>query len=195
MKNLLIGTAAVAVATMTNPALGDDSGINPTWKDLQYWHIGVVRNTHDCFMLSTYMDNGGGFRVALQDANKSLEVYLGKPLWASLQPGQQYPIKLQFDNQNPWVANAKAFDYKGSKILSFHVPNKENFVQRFASELTSSSGVKVYYQDQQIASWGLRNSGPAFDEMMACETAMTSQRVDPFQPTTAPQPTDPFQHL
>jgi hypothetical protein len=89
LRTLLISTA-VAVA-LSVPAVAEE---NTTWKDLQYWHIGVTGDTHGCFMMTSYGNANtpsyGILRMDLGRDEKALRIVFTRDNWQSLQPGRDY---------------------------------------------------------------------------------------------------------
>jgi hypothetical protein len=183
MKRPLLATVA-AVTLAATPAL---AGENTTWKKLEHWRIGITWDTHDCYMMARYRNDATMLRFLINMADKRLDVLLFDRDWASLQSGQHYELKMQFDNQPVWSIPAHVAKMDDDNIyLSFYISDTNENLKRFAAEMAASQGVTFTYQEKVIVNWDIPGGGAAFQEMLTCE-ATTVKQHDPFQqPREAP---------
>ena len=191
MRKLALTTAALI--GLITPALAEQ---NSTWKDLQHWHIGIIGDTDDCFMMTSYAKHQLVLRFTINRSHRSLDMMFTGEGWNSLQAGEYYQMSFQFGNNSPWSGPAQAFKSGSTIFLGFSVPNADFKATRFADEMSSSSNVVVSYAGRPIANWNLNDSSEAFNEMLRCEAAMIKQTPPPSDPfATKSQTTDPFRPL
>lgn len=166
--------------------------------DVGGWKLGIDHTLGDgCFIYAEY-EGGEKFRIGFQ-VDGEIEGYgmIGNHAWKSLEKGKDYRISIQFDDEDPWYADATAeiFGGQGLPILFFTFGDFD-----FLEEFMRKHEFRVRYKDRQIAHLTLRGSHAAGTSMIACQAFVAEQQNgrgdftsgDPFYDGRPPRSDDPF---
>jgi hypothetical protein len=131
-----------------------------------------------CFAYATYGETTG-LRFGAAADGDGYYFNVSDTMWRSLDPGEMYSVNVQFDDYEPWEAQATAVDWgAGLKGLWILVDSE------FMSEFAKSDAVVVSYNDEEVAHLELTESGKALAVLIECEQAveqvMADEGLDPF---------------
>lgn len=183
MRQLL---AVISVSLVfATPAAAVDSVL---WKTVNGWSIYMDPTMGNACYVSTVYEGNTILRLGFDFSREPKTVYfaLGNPAWKSLEPGKDYPIKIQFDNQPVWDATANAIEFSGFNWLRVATTDY-NFASEFARKLSMTAA----FNGRQIAALRLKGSAKAIDEMLICQQTVNSY-IAKNKPAPTPAPADPF---
>ncbi|MEZ2128876.1 MULTISPECIES: hypothetical protein [unclassified Sinorhizobium] len=170
------------------------------WKDVGGWSVLLDPSLGNACFVSTVYEGGTTLRLGFDFSNAQRSIYLalGNPNWKSLEPGKDYPLKIQFDGNPLWDATARALTFSGTNFLSV-VTSDPNFADEFSRKLA----MRATFNGKQVAALRLKGSARAIDEMINCQKAvdkaLSAQKPPevpkgPFQATPdVRNATDPFE--
>ena len=149
------------------------------YKEVGNWSIRVDTTLgFRCFAFTTY-DETTALRIGVAADGDGYYFNVADVMWRSLDPGLLYPVNVQFDDYEPWEAEANAVDWgSGLKGLWLSVDSE------FMSEFAKSDAVIVSYNDAAVAHLDLTESGKALAVLIECEQVveqvMVDEGLDPF---------------
>ncbi len=130
-----------------------------------------------CFMLAKF-DTRTILRVGVDRTQKdSYYVMFGNTNWTSLEPGKQFDLTFQLDNNSPWNGSASTMQMGSEKYL------RVNFTgTQFWTEFVGSTVLNITRNGAPVAKLNITGSKAAFDELVSCQKAGDAQTraQDPF---------------
>lgn len=166
------------------------------WKKVAGWEIRVDQTLgYGCFLFAGF-EKGTVLRLGFA---KSIGAYLmiGDLAWKSLERGKNYKLRIKFDEDSWWSADATALDMNGVTALTVMFTNAD-FIHEFARRHT----IFISYRGKSVANLKLKGTYAAVKELVNCQKSMAGQRAadsgsissgDPFASSTRPTRTrDPF---
>jgi len=168
----------------------------PLWKTVEGWDIRVDTTLENsCFLYSPFQD-GTAFRVGFNRKTRLGHVIIGNSAWASLEPGKEYDLDVQFDAEAPWNGTGRAVKM-GSETLLVVEFGESDFLREFMRK----QAVVFRYKGRQITKLSLRGSSLAGAELVRCQQAMNEARgyregqsSDPFSENHKSSHRDPFSY-
>jgi hypothetical protein len=180
---ILIATAASLALMAGNPAIAAEDA--RFVKQVGNWRIVLSESLNNtCNMLAVYPDNRSlwlGF-VRLKDLY-GFGLQITNKGWDSLLPKEQYVLKVQLDNAEPWnltmTAHPKPDGFKS--LLSV------NLKIEFIEEFKKASTITFFYHGNLVFKGLLTDGGAAVSAMVDCQRTVDNwgQRNDPFAGTTS----------
>lgn len=169
------------------------------WKEVSGWSVLLDKTMGNACYVTTGYEDGTVLRLGFdfQGPKGALYFGLGNVNWKALEPGKDYPVKIQFDNQPVWDATASGVRVGEMNFLHIST-SQSNFADEFARKLS----VRAYFNGRQIAALRLKGSSRAIDEMLECQKTVNElttsvkppQSKDPFeQQTPVKNNPDPFE--
>jgi len=178
----LIATAASLALMAGNPAIAAE---DPRLvKQVGNWRIVLSESLNNtCNMLAVYPDNRSlwlGF-VRLKDVY-GFGFQIANKGWDSLIPKEQYVLKVQLDNAEPWNMTMTAHTKPDGVKSLLAVNVKIEFIKEFKE----SSTITVFYHGNLVFKGLLTDSGAAVSAMVDCQRQVDhwGRQNDPFAGTT-----------
>jgi hypothetical protein len=192
----LAATAALALTPAAYAANTPQPA--PIYEKVGNWEVRVDPTVGQaaCFIQGSWSP-GILVRAGLITNDKAY-VALYSPQWASLKPGQTYPLQLSFNNTAPetHTAIAKTFT-SGATFLVVNFSQAEIFW----ADLAAATAFHIAYQGQHVLDGNLPGSGAAIAAMRRCQVAYAPSS-DPFAkpampvtPVAPAKPIDPFKAI
>ncbi|MCO6186296.1 hypothetical protein [Rhizobium sp. L1K21] len=178
-------------------AAGDNSD-TILWTEVGSWTVALDKTVgNKCFIVTSF-EGGYVLRLGFSQDGAVNPAYMAIASvdWKSLDVGKDYELSIQFDRNSPWTATATAVMFggeDGTVALSIGL-DKIAFFEEFARKL----GVRLFYQNKQIAHLSLRGSSRAIVELMNCQKTVNEylasqpEQRDPFDDATPKKAKDPF---
>lgn len=178
--------AFLAVSSVSN-AYAEESIF---WKKVGNWSVAMDPTMGNACYVATSYEGGTFLRLGFNFTGEKKQIFIavGNADWKSLEAGKDYQVVIQFDNQSPWNANARAISFNGMPYLIVSTPDSN-----FANEFSHKLGMRIFFNNKQILALRLNSSSRAIDEMLNCQTAVDSALATKKSPAPAPVPKDPFQ--
>jgi hypothetical protein len=183
--SLLFASAICAGLTLAGTPAASAADA-PRWATVSGWDIRVDTSLgHGCFASTNY-DGGSLLRIGFDRRVRSGYLFFGHPRWQSLQPGQKYPLAVQFGQAGKWDANMVAIDLGGASFLVTYFSDLSVF-----DEFMKKKDVRFFYRGEKIAELDLKGSSRAFAEVVKCQRTMEengapADAADPFaEPSSA----------
>lgn len=176
------------------PAFSQDA---ITWKeDVKGWGISVDTTIgYGCFMLAAF-EGGTLLRAQFNPEKDVFQFIVANSDWQSLERGKLYDINVKFGTLVPWTGMASVH-YFGNDLpaLSFDVSFEDGKAELFIEEFMRTTGVRVFYDGNQIVNVSLRGTFAAMQEVFSCQSAMMERenenKTDPFS-NSPESKSDPF---
>ncbi len=188
LKKLATLASCIALAQLATAQVEDEEVID--YKTVGNWIVRVDTSIgFRCFAYATYGETTG-LRFGAAADGEGYYFNISDIMWRSLEPGELYPLSLQFDDYEPWEAEATAVDW-GDGLKGLWVSVDSQFMAEFAK----SDAVVVYYNDENVAHLELTESGKALAVLVECEQmveqVLAEEGLDPFA-NAASTSVDPF---
>ena len=146
-----------------------ESGDTAKWGQVEGWEIRVDRSVGDgCFAMQVYEDNTV-LRVGFDQTEKAIYLFIANASWKSVEIGKRYQMRFVFDEQYPFNG-----ELVGVKLGNLTVLSHSNVSTDFTKAFMQRNGLRVYYQNNRIASLSLKNTYAAIGEVLNCQSAMAS---------------------
>ncbi|MEY9782252.1 hypothetical protein [Sinorhizobium fredii] len=156
------------------------------WREISGWGILMDSTMGNACFVATGYEDGTILRLGFDlRETKSIYLALGNKNWASLEPGKDYPLQIQFDGNPVWNATARALNLDGANYLVVSTTDTN-----FANEFTRKLAMRATFNGRQVASLRLSGSARAVDEMLNCQKAVNDAIANKNTPNA---PKDPFQ--
>lgn len=185
-----LAVAALLLACMPFAASAeDDPSETPVpWGEFAGWKVLMDPGAgHACYVAHIY--NAGVFiRLGRFTNERGSGVYLSlnNPKWKSLEDEKDYPVSVQFGDNDRWDAKARALvkDNDVTRTLTISTDD-ENFLEEFKTSDTT----KLFYEGKEIANLSLNGATKAVREMNACQKK-TDEVLSKLKPKL--EDVDPF---
>ena len=185
-----LAIAALLLACMPFAASAEDDPSKDTilWGTFGEWDVRVDRTAGDACYVARVYDAGVVLRFGRYSKQSDSGLYfsVNNPKWKSLKDEQEYPIDLQFGDNDPWSGNATGVVEDDDITRSLVVSSGD---EKFLEEFETSDTVKVSYDDKEIANLSLNGVIKAVNEMNACQKK-TDEILKKLEPK--PEEADPF---
>lgn len=162
------------VALFLLVALPAQAGESVLWKIVGDWKVMVDRSIGDGCFVTTVWVTGTVFRAGFNPSTNQTYIVFADANWKSLEVGKVYPLSIQFDKHEPWSGGLTGFQAEGIVLLQANLNDPKG---AFFSQLSSSQGLTLTYQDKMIANLALKGSADAVKELLNCQAEMPK---DPF---------------
>ena len=179
MKTLRKFVAVAAIAASWGGAgIAQDSVF---WKSVGDWDISVDPTLgNGCYAVASW--NGGTVLRIGRDPQKGMfYILLGNDAWESLRPDGQYDISIQFGSRASWDVSASGLQFNPGEVVYLHAQSSQ---MEFIREFQRALNMKVSYQGREIDNLRLTGSRRAWDEVEACQRAVSRSGIgsnsDPF---------------
>src|SRR5262245_59275659 len=186
---LMIGGLLLAGTSCANA----EDVSSPKWADVGSWKIHVDRDEYGCFAISIW-ERGAVLRIGFdKEWNGYLSIARANA-WQALEPGKQYLLTLQFDNEPEWTGKFTASQNSVGRsylYIKFDSP-------KFMTEFAVRQSLAIWYDQKSIIYVTLRGSYAALQDLRHCQRNFDAPRNGRSPPSSssksaAGQPiSDPF---
>ncbi|MFK7751703.1 MAG: hypothetical protein AB8B51_04065 [Sedimentitalea sp.] len=140
------------------------------WSTLGDWDVAYYPNSKGCQAFAFFEENTAFFIGYDSNSNVvSLDVTVLDPRWTSIDPDQDYRVKVRFGNRDPWtldMAGVRMDDYPGLNIM---IDAESSKATLFIEEFQRESHMTWSYGDTDLGRYPLRGSKRAFNEVGTCQ--------------------------
>lgn len=148
------------------------------WARVGDWSVLTDHTLGDsCFMIKGFAD-GTTFRLGFDlKFNRKSFFMIGNSDWASIKVGEEYPITVQLDDNDPWDAPTVGIALGNLVVLHAVFQDTE-----FWGEFAEARVLRLQRNGREFSRLALGDTAPAIDQVIACQKAANKVRAqrDPF---------------
>ncbi|MDQ1186995.1 hypothetical protein [Agrobacterium larrymoorei] len=185
-----LAITALLLACMPFAASAEDAPSKDTilWGTFGEWKVFVDTSAGNACYVGRVYDASVVLRFGRyrRQGDSGLYMSVNNPKWKSLKNEQEYPVDVQFGDNDTWSGNALAVVEDDNITRSLVVSGAD---EKFLEEFETSDTAKVYYDDKEIANLSLKGVAKAVSEMNACQKK-TDEVLKKLNPK--PEEADPF---
>jgi hypothetical protein len=190
-----VGLLSILILFLTGNTLWAEASIR--WAKVGEWDVRVDKTLdYGCFMITGY-SRGTILRIGMNNKQKNGYLLLANDAWRSVEVGKEYKLRLQFDDENPWVGTFTGISLGTTTSLLTSFSNTQVW-----REFAAKHKLSVQYKQSAVTSLPLTGTFAAMRSLITCQDKINeavnnqpAQRTDPFANGTArPISSDPFRH-
>lgn len=159
----------LGLLTNVSNASAQNISSDRTWENFSGWKVFVSVEYQGCLASASYQD-GTTVRLGYDGIVRDYFFNISNNKWRS------YPLRKDFELN---------FELSRGRVVSgfFHTVLRDNLVtfeignvkESFLEEIAAASGIKIFEEDNQLASLSLIGSRRALNSMVECQQAVMSQ--------------------
>ena len=168
---------ACSLSALLIPSLASSEPL--IYKQLDRWSVIVEpASGYGCGLFLG--SDKGSFYLIFENDNKTALINMHHRNWSSIENNKQYDVALQFDSEKrlgPWSFTSKAV--RGNMYINGRFGYQQEYsIFNFIDDLHFSDSLDLYYSDDKIASFSLKESKSAVRELVRCQKpAMESDGI------------------
>jgi hypothetical protein len=166
------------------------------WAKVGAWGIRFDPSLGGCFMVGSWTQ-GEVVRIGIDSERKTGYLMIANEKWRSVQEGNKYELRFQFDAETPWRGDSRGIKMGTATFLlvKFHDAT-------FFKEFATKNVLVISYGDRVVTRLPLTGSLAAMQSVIQCQgqvDSVVAGQTDPFsnreavKPSIQPKkPDDPF---